>query len=57
VSPSQFSPDVLLDATATADAILVEDESEMRLVRSWRGLAPRAKLAVLEVMALFAKQA
>lgn len=49
---SKIAPDVLLDATATAHAILVEDELEMRLVRSWRVLPPRGKLAVLEMMEL-----
>lgn len=53
---SKMAPDALLDATATAHAILVEDESEMRLVRSWRMLAPRGKLVVLDMMELLAKQ-
>lgn len=47
-------PDMILDAVSAADAILVEDETEMRLVRSWRSLPIRSRLAVLEISELLA---
>ena len=45
-----------LDSTATAEAILVEDPTEFRLVLAFREAPLRARVAMLEVMEALATQ-
>ena len=46
--------DVQLDSIAAADAILVEDEREVRLVRLFRTMPLRARTALLDMSELLA---
>ena len=51
----RIPPGILMDSMAAVDAILVEDEAEMSLVRSWRAMHPKARLALLEMSKLLVK--
>jgi len=51
-----LSKDVQLDSIATADALLVEDPVEFRLVAAFRAAPLRSRLSLLEVMEELANQ-
>lgn len=51
-----LSRDAQLDSIATAEAILVEDPLEFRLVRAFRQAPLKARLSLLEVMETLASQ-
>ena len=51
-----LSREVELDSIATAEAILVEDPLEFRLVRAFREAPLKARLSLLEVMETLALQ-
>ncbi|MEO6519323.1 MAG: helix-turn-helix transcriptional regulator [Pseudoxanthomonas sp.] len=51
-----LSKDVQLDSIATAEALLVEDMQEFRLVTAFRAAPLRSRLALLEVMEELASQ-
>ena len=51
-----LSKDMQLDSIATAEAILVEDPLEFRLVRAFREAPLKARLSLLEVMETLALQ-
>ncbi|WP_181952584.1 helix-turn-helix transcriptional regulator [Vulcaniibacterium gelatinicum] len=45
-----LSEDVALDSVAAAEALLVEDSLEMRLVRAFRDAPPPARIALVEIV-------
>jgi len=51
-----MSRDAQLDSVATADALLVEDALELRLVLAFREAPMRARLSLVEVMEQLAAQ-
>ncbi|MEO6364606.1 MAG: helix-turn-helix transcriptional regulator [Luteimonas sp.] len=51
-----MSKDAQLDSVATADALLVEDALELRLVLAFREAPVRARLSLVEVMEQLAVQ-
>lgn len=51
-----LSKDMQLDSIATADALLVEDPLEFRLVEAFRAAPLRSRLSLLEVMEELAAQ-
>ncbi|HYM85847.1 MAG TPA: helix-turn-helix transcriptional regulator [Pseudoxanthomonas sp.] len=51
-----LSKDIQLDSIATAEALLVEDPLEFRLVEAFRAAPLRARLSLLEVMEELAAQ-
>ena len=46
----QLSEDAMLDSVSAADAILVEDPLELRLVTSVREASPRTRIAMVEIL-------
>lgn len=46
----QLSEDAMLDSVSAADAILVEDPLELRLVTSFREASPRTRIAMVEIL-------
>lgn len=54
--PMTLSREVELESVATADALLVEDPLEFRLVRAFREAPLRARMALLEVVETLAHQ-
>lgn len=46
----QLSEDAVLDSVSAADAILVEDSLELRLVTSFREASPRTRIAMVEIL-------
>jgi len=50
----EISDAVRLDLIAAADAVLVEDDAEIRLVRAFRAMPVRARVALIETAELFA---
>lgn len=53
----RVSREVQLDSIAAADAILVEDDLEMRLIRLLRLMPLRARISLLEISELLVGQA
>ena len=45
-----LEPDTQMDSIAAADAILVEDLLEMRLLHAFRDASARARIAVVEIV-------
>lgn len=46
----QLSDDAKFDSVSAADAILVEDMLELRLVQSFREASPRTRIALVEIV-------
>jgi transcriptional regulator with XRE-family HTH domain len=46
----QLSEDAMLDSVSAADAILVEDLLELRLVTAFREASPRTRIAMVEIL-------
>lgn len=46
----QLSEDAVLDSVSAADAILVEDPLELRLVQAFREASPRTRIALVEIV-------
>jgi len=46
----QLSEDAVLDSVSAADAILVEDSLELRLVTAFRDASPRTRIAMVEIL-------
>jgi transcriptional regulator with XRE-family HTH domain len=46
----QLSEDAMLDSVSAADAILVEDRAELRLIQAFRLASPRIRIAVVEIV-------
>lgn len=46
----QLSEDAVLDSVSAADAILVEDSLELRLVTAFREASPRTRVAMVEIL-------
>ena len=46
----QLSEDAMLDSVSAADAILVEDMLELRLVQAFRDASPRTRIALVEIL-------
>jgi len=46
----QLSEDAVLDSVSAADALLVEDPLELRLVQSFREASPRTRVALVEIV-------
>ncbi len=46
----QLSEDAMLDSVSAADAILVEDMLELRLVQGFREASPRTRIALVEIV-------
>lgn len=46
----QLSDDAKFDSVSAADAILVEDQLELRLVQSFREASPRTRIALVEIV-------
>lgn len=46
----QLSEDAVLDSVSAADAILVEDALELRLVQAFREASPRTRIALVEIV-------
>lgn len=46
----QLSEDAVLDSVSAADAILVEDLLELRLIQAFREASPRTRIALVEIM-------
>jgi transcriptional regulator with XRE-family HTH domain len=46
----QLSEDAMLDSVSAADAILVEDRAELRLIQAFRLASPRIRVAVVEIV-------
>ncbi len=46
----QLSEDAMLDSVSAADAILIEDRAELRLVQAFRLASPRIRVAVVEIV-------
>ena len=47
---NQLSDDAKFDSVSAADAILVEDMLELRLVQSFREASPRTRIALVEIV-------
>lgn len=54
--PMTLSRDVQLDSVATADALLIEDALEMRLIQAFREAPARARVSLVEVVEHLAEQ-
>lgn len=52
----QLSEDAMLDSVSAADAILIEDMLELRLVQAFREASPRTRIALEIVEELTAKR-
>jgi transcriptional regulator with XRE-family HTH domain len=46
----QLSEDAVLDSVSAADALLVEDSLELRLVQAFREASPRTRIALVEIV-------
>lgn len=46
----QLSEDAVLDSVSAADALLVEDPLELRLVQAFREASPRTRVALVEIV-------
>ncbi len=46
----QLSEDAVLDSVSAADAILVEEPLELRLVQAFREASPRTRIALVEIV-------
>jgi transcriptional regulator with XRE-family HTH domain len=46
----QLSEDAMLDSVSAADAILVEDRAELRLIQAFRLASPRIRVALVEIV-------
>jgi transcriptional regulator with XRE-family HTH domain len=46
----QLSEDAVLDSVSAADAILVEEPLELRLVQAFRDASPRTRIALVEIL-------
>ncbi len=46
----QLSEDAMLDSVSAADAILVEDMLELRLLQGFREASPRTRIALVEIV-------
>jgi transcriptional regulator with XRE-family HTH domain len=46
----QLSEDAVLDSVSAVDAILVEDQLELRLVQAFREASPRTRVALVEIV-------
>ncbi len=46
----QLSEDAVLDSVSAADAILVEDRAELRLIQAFRLASPRIRVALVEIV-------
>ena len=46
----QLSEDAVLDSVSAADAVLVEDPLELRLVQAFREASPRTRIALVEIV-------
>jgi transcriptional regulator with XRE-family HTH domain len=45
-----LSEDAVLDSVSAADAILVEDRAELRLIQAFRLASPRIRVALVEIV-------
>jgi transcriptional regulator with XRE-family HTH domain len=45
-----LSEDAVLDSVSAADAILIEDRAELRLVQAFRLASPRIRVALVEIV-------
>jgi transcriptional regulator with XRE-family HTH domain len=46
----QLSEEAVLDSVSAADALLVEDPLELRLVQAFREASPRTRVALVEIV-------
>ena len=46
----QLSEDAMLDSVSAADAILVEDPLELRLITAFREASPRTRVSLVEIV-------
>jgi transcriptional regulator with XRE-family HTH domain len=46
----QLSEDAVLDSVSAADAILVEEPLELRLVQAFREASPKTRVAIVEIV-------
>jgi hypothetical protein len=46
----QLSEEAVLDSVSAADAILVEEPLELRLVQAFREASPRTRVALVEIV-------
>ena len=46
----QLSEEAVLDSVSAADALLVEDPLELRLVQAFREASPRTRIALVEIV-------
>jgi len=51
-----LSSEVAMDSVATADALLIDDPLELRLINAFRDCAPRAQVPVIEIVEQLAQQ-
>lgn len=54
--PMTLSREVELDSVAAADALLIDDPTELRLLQAYRNAPPRSRIALLEVLEELAEQ-
>jgi transcriptional regulator with XRE-family HTH domain len=46
----QLSEDAMLDSVSAADAMLIEDRSELRLIQAFRLASPRIRMSLVEIV-------
>ena len=46
----QLSEDAMLDSVSAADAVLVEDPLELRLITAFREASPRTRVSLVEIV-------
>ena len=46
----ELSEDAVLDSVSAADAMLIEDQLELRLMQSFREASPRTRVALVEIV-------